>query len=114
MSLDLVGARISNSMAKYAVIRIKGNQYKVSEGEEILVDRLGDTKVKPEVLLLVDDGKVSVGKPKVAGAKVKLKVVKAEEKGKKLHIQKFRAKSRYRRKMGFRPVYTRLLIEKIS
>lgn len=108
-------------MTKYAVIRIKGNQHKVSEGEEILVDRLKEEKLESEVLLLVQDlpagkagGKVSVGKPTVKGAKVKLKVVNAEEKGKKLYVIKYKAKSRYRRKMGFRPVYTRLLVEKIS
>ena len=99
---------------KYAVIRIKGNQYKVTEGQELLVDRLKDTKIKPEVLLLVNNGKISIGKPTVKDAKVKIKVIEEEEKGKKIHIQKFRAKSRYRRKMGFRPLHTRLLVEKIS
>ena len=99
---------------KYAVIRIKGQQYKVSEGDEILVGKLADKKPETEVLLLVDDGKIKVGKPTVRGAKVKIKVVKQEEKGEKLYVQKFKAKSRYRRKMGFRPLYTRLLIEKIS
>lgn len=99
---------------KYAVIRIKGQQYKVSEGDEILVGKLADKKLKAEVLLLADNGKVKVGKPTVKGAKVKIKIVKQEEKGEKLYVQKFKAKSRYRRKMGFRPLYTRLLIEKIS
>ena len=98
----------------YAVIRIKGNQYKVSEGEEILVDKIGRTKVEPEVLLLVTDGKVAIGRPKVSSAKVRLKVVSVEEKGKKITVLKYKAKSRYRRKRGFRPVYTRLLVEKIS
>jgi large subunit ribosomal protein L21 len=101
-------------MSKYAVIKIKGNQYKVTEGEEILVDKLGDEKPEAEVLLVVDNGKVKVGKPKVRGAKVKLKVVNAEEKGKKLTVLKYKAKSRYRKKKGFRPIYTRLLVEKIS
>lgn len=99
---------------KYAVIKIKGTQYKVSEGDEILVGKLGSDKPEAEVLLLVENGKVKVGKPKVRGVKIKLKVLAEEEKGKKLYIQKFKAKSRYRRKMGFRPVYTRLKVEKIS
>ena len=98
---------------KYAVIRIKGRQYKVTEGEELLVDKSLEKEIIPEVLLIVEDGKVKIGAPKVKNAKVKLKVLKDEEKGKKLHIQKYKAKSRYRRKAGFRPVYTRLLIEKI-
>ncbi len=99
---------------KYAVIKIKGRQYRVSEGDEILVGKLGEDKPEAEVLLVVDGKKVKVGKPKVRGAEVKMKVLEKEEKGKKLHISKFRAKSRYRKKIGFRPVYTRLLIQKIS
>ena len=99
---------------KYAVIRIKGTQYKVSEGDEILVDKLGKDKPEAEVLLVVEGERAKVGKPTVKGAKVKLKVVEAEEKGKKITILKYKAKSRYRRKYGFRPRYTRLLVEKIS
>jgi large subunit ribosomal protein L21 len=100
-------------MAKYAVIRFKGRQYKVQEGEELLVDRLVDKKSLPEVLLVVDGEKVSVGKPVVKNAKIKFKIL-GEEKGEKISIQKYKAKSRYRRKMGFRPQYTKLIIEKIT
>lgn len=101
-------------MKKYAVIRLKGTQHVVSEGDELLVDKLDPEKLNSEVLLLVTDKGVKIGKPKVTGAKVKLKVLKQSEKGKKLYVQKFRAKSRYRKKLGFRPQYTRLLVEKIS
>ena len=101
-------------MAKYAVISLNGRQYRVSEGEEILVDLLTGSKAEAKTLLLVDADKVSVGKPDLKDAKIKLKVVAAMEKGEKVEIVKFRAKSRYRRKMGFRPQATRLLIEKIS
>lgn len=98
---------------KYAVIRLQGKQYKVSEGEEVLVDKISG-QAEPEVLLVVSEDKVSLGKPKVRGASVKVKVLKEEEKGEKLTIQKYKAKSRYRRKMGFRPQYSRLLVEKIA
>lgn len=98
---------------KYAVVRIAGHQYKVSEGQEILVDKLIGTKVEPEVLLLVNYDKVSVGKPKVAGAKVSFKVL-GEEKGEKVDVRKYKAKSRYRKHIGFRPQYTRLFIQSIS
>ena len=101
-------------MAKYAVINLNGRQYRVSEGEEILVDLISGSKAEAKTLLLVDADKVSVGKPDLKDAKIKLKVVAAMEKGEKVEIVKFRAKSRYRRKMGFRPQATRLLIEKIS
>ena len=101
-------------MSKYAVIRIKGRQYRVEEGKEILVDKLSEKKVEPEVLLVVNNEKVEVGKPIVKEAKIKIKVVKEEEKGDKITVLKYKAKSRYRKKRGFRPKYTRLLIEKIS
>jgi large subunit ribosomal protein L21 len=101
-------------MAKYAVIRLKGSQYLVREGGEVLVDKLEETKPKVEVLLTVDGDSVKIGNPEVKGAKVTLKVIKQEEKGKKLYVQKFKAKSRYRRKYGFRSRHTRLLIEKIT
>ena len=101
-------------MAKYAVIRIQGKQYKVSEGQEILVDKMNDLKVVPEVLLYVNDEEVIVGKPVLADIKVKIKVITELEKGEKLDIYRFKSKSRYRKHTGFRPQYTRLLIEKIS
>jgi large subunit ribosomal protein L21 len=97
----------------YAVIRIKGNQYKVSEKEEFLVDKLGDTRIEPEVLLVRGDKKVKVGTPTVRGAKVVLKSL-GEEKGKKIHVVKFKAKSRYRRKIGSRPSLTRLQVVSIK
>jgi len=98
---------------KYAVIKYQGHQYKVAEGQELLIDKLLD-KSEPEVLLVSDDGKVKVGKPILKEAKIKIKILAEEVKGEKLDIFKFKAKSRYRRHTGFRPQYTKLLIEKIS
>lgn len=100
--------------AKYAIVRIKGTQYKVVEGNDLLVDKLDVGDVPGEVLLEVDNGKVAIGKPEIKGAKVKFKVVAQEEKGEKLDIFKYKAKSRYRKHTGFRPKYTRLLVEKIT
>ena len=100
-------------MTKYAVLRIKGKQYRVTDGQEVLVDLL-EGKPEAEVLLTVDGDNVKVGKPVVTGAKVSLKVVKELEKGEKINIFKFKAKSRYRKRMGFTPKFTRLLVEKVS
>lgn len=100
---------------KYAVIRLGGKQYKVSVGEELVVDKILDLKhIEPEPLLVVDGDKVQIGKPILSDVKVKVKVLAGEEKGKKIEIFKFKAKSRYRRHTGFRPKYTRLLIESIN
>lgn len=98
---------------KYSVIKYQGHQYKVVEGQELLIDKLLD-KSEPEVLLFVDKGKTKIGKPVLKDVKVKVKVLSELEKGEKIDIYKFKAKSRYRRHTGFRPQYTKLLIEKIS
>jgi len=99
---------------KYAVIRILGRQYKVVEGQELLVDKMNDLKLVPEVLMMVDGDKVEVGKPVIKGAKVSLKIVTEVEKGEKVEVYHFKAKSRYRKHTGFRPQHTRVLVEKIS
>ena len=97
----------------YAVVRIKGHQYKVSEGQEILVDRIGDAKLEADILLVSKACKVKIGKPVIKDAKVTIKVL-GEEKGEKIDVYKYKSKSRYRRHTGFRPQLTRLLIQKIS
>jgi large subunit ribosomal protein L21 len=99
---------------KYAVVRIGGKQYKAEEGKEILVDKLVEPKkLDPEVLLFVDGEKVKVGKPILKDVKISLKVVTELEKGEKVDVYKFKAKSRYKKHIGFRPQYTRLLVSKI-
>ncbi len=99
---------------KYAVIKIQGHQYQVFEKDEFLVDFLGETKPEAVVLLVSEDGKVNIGKPVIKDIKVTLKVVEELVKGTKIYIQKFKAKSRYRRKTGFRPKYTKLQVQTIS
>jgi large subunit ribosomal protein L21 len=100
-------------MSKYAVLRIKGHQYKVSEKDEFLVDFLGDEKPEAEVLMIAEEGKVELGKPTLEN-KVTLKVVEPEVKGEKLYIAKYKSKSRERRRIGFRPKYTKLLVQTIK
>ncbi len=97
---------------KYAVIKISGKQFKVHEGQEIIIDRVEKEKLEPEVLLLSSENKTLIGKPNVKNAKIKIKVLK-EEKGKKVNVLRYKAKSRYIKRKGFRPVFTRILIEKI-
>lgn len=101
---------------KYAVIRTGGKQYKVCEGEELLVEKIEAEKKKTvdfdEVLLLVDGKKVHLGQPLVKGVKVKAKILE-QIKGEKIRVAKFRAKSRYRRVKGHRQRLTKVKIEKI-
>ena len=101
---------------KYAVVKIGGTQYKVSEGDEIAVEKLSnEEKEKVEfkdVLLLVDGEKAKVGDPLVKGAKIKATVLE-QFKGEKIRVATFKAKARYRRVKGFRPQLTKLKIDKI-
>ena len=102
---------------KYAVINAGGKQYIAREGETLEVDRLplqiGDAVQWEEVLLLVEDSKVSVGEPFIKGASVKGKVVE-QIKGSKILVFKYIPKERYRKRRGHRQQYTRILIDKIS
>jgi len=101
-------------MSKYAIIRIKGNQYKVEEGQELLVDKIGEESLKVEVLLFADGSNVKLGRPTLSGASVGFKVIAKEVKGDKVTVLTYKAKSRYRRKKGFRPIFSRIVIGKIT
>ncbi|MBQ7515108.1 MAG: 50S ribosomal protein L21 [Schwartzia sp.] len=101
----------------YAIIQTGGKQYKVAEGDTIYVEKLeaaeGDAVTFEEVLTVVRDGDVTVGKPLVSGAKVTGKV-EAQGKEKKILVFKYKAKSNYRRRQGHRQPYTKVVIEKIE
>ena len=101
----------------YAIIKTGGKQYKVAEGETIMVEKLaggeGDSVVFDQVLAVVNDGDVKVGKPFVEGAKVTAKV-EAQGKAHKILVFKYKAKSNYRRRQGHRQPFTKVTIEKIE
>ncbi|NIZ19279.1 50S ribosomal protein L21 [Entomospira culicis] len=102
----------------YAVVEIKGKQYKAQEGKYMLVDLHAEhaegTKLEFPVFLLSDgEGKVSVGKPHVEGAKVTVKVMESL-KDKKIRVFKYKRRKGYRKTMGHRQNYTKLLVEKVS
>lgn len=102
---------------KYAVVESGGKQYKVSEGAEFNVDLLsaktGSSFRFNDVLLICDEDTVKVGTPYVSGAQV-LATVQSHLKGDKIRVSKFKAKVHFKRTIGFRPMYTRLKIDKIS
>lgn len=100
---------------KYAIFSYNGNQYKVSEGQEILIEgSVSGKKMEFDNVLLVADGdKVLLGNPQVKGARVVGEIVE-EVKGDKVRVLKYKAKSRYRRVRGHRSRYTRVRISKIS
>ena len=100
---------------KYAVFSSGGKQYLVSEGDEVLVEKLNIEKDRPvefdKVLLTSESGKVEVGKPYL---KVKVKaLVLGEEKSKKIRVFKYKAKTGYHKTSGHRQTLAKVKIEKI-
>lgn len=96
-----------------AVIKTGGKQYLVHPGDKIKVEKLTQkegAEIKfSEVLLVEKNKKIEIGTPKVKEAKVDAKILK-HGKGDKLIIFKYKAKKRYRRKIGHRQPYTEIEI----
>jgi large subunit ribosomal protein L21 len=100
-------------MAGYAIISLGGKQYRVREGERLLVDRVATEEGKtfhPDVLLLGGDGKFELA-PK--GTPVTVKVV-GSALGEKVRIGKYKPKTGYRRKTGFRAKLSQIEIQTIG
>ena len=100
----------------YAIVRTGGKQYRVREGDEILVERLDADEgadVSLDVLLVENDGAVSVGAPRVAGAAVEAKVA-GHERAKRVVSFKYKNKTRRRQTIGHRQDLTRLTITTIT
>ena len=101
----------------YAIVEIAGQQFKVEAGRKLYVHRLeaeqGSVVEFDKVLLVDNEGNVTVGTPTVEGAKVTGSVVKVG-KGPKLRIFKYKHKTNYRRRQGHRQPFTKVKIEKIE
>ena len=102
----------------YAIVKIGGHQYKVSENDAVYVNRLqnqtDETIALDNVLLLKNDkGEISVGKPYVEGVTVSA-TVKDHLKADKVIVFKKKRRKGYRVKNGHRQAITRLHIEKIG
>ena len=104
-------------MSKYAIVATGGKQYRVETGDTIRVESLpgdgGDTVNLDNVLLISQDGEVTVGNPNVSGAKVTAELVN-HGRDKKIIVFKYKSKTRYRRRNGHRQSYTELKVTDIS
>ena len=100
----------------YAVIRSGGKQYKVQPNQLLDVERLpadvGAVVELSDVLMVADGDDVTVGQPRVTGARVVAEVME-HGRGPKLIVFKYKNKTRYRKKTGHRQAYTRLAIRQI-
>ncbi|HTX46645.1 MAG TPA: 50S ribosomal protein L21 [Solirubrobacteraceae bacterium] len=99
----------------YAIVKTGGKQYRVEQGQSLLIERLPDDEgasVALEPLLYVDGSDVVDGAD-LSKVKVQAKVV-AHERGPKLRIVKFKPKRGYKRRNGHRQELTRLEITSIK
>ena len=99
----------------YAVIKTGGKQYRVAEGQTLLVERLkGDegASVELEPLLVAGDGDPKFGES-IGSAKVTATIV-GHERGPKIRIFKYKPKRGYKRRQGHRQELTRIRVEKIG
>jgi large subunit ribosomal protein L21 len=101
----------------YAVLETGSKQYRVTAGDTLEVERLeveaGQPVTLNQVLLVNNEGTVSVGTPTVAGATVTAEVVE-HKRGPKLIAWKMRRRKGYHRKVGHRQELTVLRIKEIN
>ena len=100
----------------YAIVEIAGHQYKVQKDQQIFVNRLQDAegaKIQFDRVLLIDDnGNVTVGAPAIDGAAISASVLK-HLKGDKVIIFKKKRRKGYQKKNGFRAYLSEIKIESI-
>jgi len=100
----------------YAIVRTGGKQYRVEEGRSVVVELLpaeeGSHVELDNVLLIADDGQVTVGTPTIDGARV-VAEVESHGRHKKIIVFKYKAKVRARTKTGHRQHFTRLAVQEI-
>ena len=97
----------------YAIIKVAGKQYRVREGERLLVDRLHEDEgatFAPTVLLVGGEG----GPQLDPGDGAVTATVLGDTKGPKIRIGKYKKRTGYRRHTGFRASLTQIQIESIG
>jgi len=102
-------------MAKIAIIKTGGKQYKVQEGETLKVEKLlaaKGEKVKLETLLIATGADLELGQPSL-GEKVEAEVLETA-KGEKVTVVKYKNKTRYKKTVGHRQLFTALKVLKIA
>jgi large subunit ribosomal protein L21 len=105
------------SIGMYAVFVTGGKQYRASKGEKLAVEKLpaaeGESVEFADVLMIGEGRNVKLGRPKVAGAKVKAKVL-AHGRTDKISVIKFRRRTTYKRMGTHRQSYTLVEITGIT
>ena len=101
----------------YAVIRSGGKQHRVEPGSKLRVEKLegkvGSKIVLKEVLMVENEGTVTIGEPLIPKAKIKATVLD-QDRAKKIIVFKKKVKKQYRRTNGHRQLFTELRIDEIK
>ena len=101
----------------YAIVVIAGQQFNVSKDQKVFVHRLANeegSKVSFEKVLLLDDnGTITIGAPAIEGASVEAKVLQ-HLKGEKVIVFKKKRRKGYKKKNGHRQSLTQIVIEGIA
>jgi len=101
----------------YAVIKTGGKQYRVAEGDLLRVEKLngevGEAVEFEEVLMIINDDRVEIGRPILRDSKVVGEIVE-QGKHKKIIVFKSKRRKGYRKKQGHRQRYTALRIREIK
>jgi large subunit ribosomal protein L21 len=101
----------------YAIVEIAGQQFKVEEGKRIFVHRLDVEDGKKidfdQVLLIEDEGKITIGEPTIKDATVQAKILE-KVRGEKVIVFKKKRKKGYRVKNGHRQNFTHVEIISIN
>ena len=101
----------------YAVVQTGGKQYRLGVGDNVRVEKLagelGEVVELPQVLVIGDCEKVSIGDPVIAGASVKAEIV-SHGRDKKIRVFKMKRRKKYRRTQGHRQSFTQLRVTEIT
>ena len=101
----------------YAVVQTGGKQYRLGVGDNVRVEKLagelGEVVELPQVLVIGDGEKVSIGDPVIAGASVKAEIVN-HGRDKKIRVFKMKRRKKYRRTQGHRQSFTQLRVTEIT
>ena len=100
----------------YAIVEIAGQQFKVAKDQKVFVHRLEEkegSKVSFDKVLLLDDGKVTIGAPVIENAVVTAKVL-GHLKGDKVIVFKKKRRKGFKKKNGHRQYLSQIQIEGIS
>ncbi len=101
----------------YAVVDIAGQQFKVRKGQQVFVHRLegeeGSSITFEKVMLIDNEGQITVGTPVVSGAKVDAKIVE-HLKGDKVTVFKKKRRKGFQKSNGHRQYLSKVLIENIT